>query len=156
MDVRYIAMYGQTVTRFGKTGHLCGCNSSSKFYYTRGCTRPPGAVNRVPGFGKAPRRTLTKTPVTPSFTIARFTPTSSVITGSPLAMASIRLFGNTSVREGKKKMSPLAYVSASRSPPAWPKICVRFANEKCQCCISRVLDDVWTTVRVIGPNSYQR
>eukprot|EP00227_Mantoniella_beaufortii_P005987 CAMPEP_0197606698 /NCGR_PEP_ID=MMETSP1326-20131121/45641_1 /TAXON_ID=1155430 /ORGANISM="Genus nov. species nov., Strain RCC2288" /LENGTH=46 /DNA_ID= /DNA_START= /DNA_END= /DNA_ORIENTATION= len=46
--------------------------------------------------------------------MARFTPTSSVTTGSPDAIASIRLLGNTSVREGKKKMSPAAYVSASR------------------------------------------
>ena len=58
-----------------------------------------------PGRGSA---SFTNTPVTPSLTMARFTPTSSVTTGSPLAIASIRLFGNTSVRLGKKNTSPLA------------------------------------------------
>ena len=61
-------------------------------------------------------------PVTPSLTMARLTPTSSVTTASPLAMDSIRLFGITSVREGKKKMSPAAYVRDRRSPPVWPRI----------------------------------
>jgi hypothetical protein len=30
------------------------------------------------------------------------------------------------------------------------------AKEKCQSRVGRVLDDVWTAVTVIGPNSHQR
>ena len=73
----------------------------------------------------------TKIPVTPSLTIALLTPTSSVTTASPLAMDSIRLFGITSVRDGKKNTSPAAYVRESASPPVCPKI---LTSGKCSIC----------------------